>query len=175
MNPLERWSLHLSAAGMALTGLLYGWLKYFHQRAGEFGPEPYRLQGWSQHAHVFLGPVLVFTLGVMVRGHVVPSLRSGTRRGRRSGLGVAAVLAPMVMAGYGMQICVDPAWRTALAWVHGPSSLLFLAAYGFHLLGRARRARFDRRVGRRVGQDYPGKEDETLLAAGSREASRFHV
>jgi len=167
MRPLERWSLHLSAAGMALTGLLYGWLKYFHQRAGDFGPEPYRLQGWSQHAHVVLGPLLVFTLGLMVRGHVVPALRSGTRRGRRSGLWVAGILAPMVMAGYGMQVCVDPAWRAALAWVHGPSSLLFLAAYGFHLLGRARRERFDRREGRRGLPDYLGKDRAAYLPAGS--------
>ncbi|BDU73032.1 hypothetical protein [Mesoterricola silvestris] len=139
MNPLERLGLHLSAAGMGVTGLLYGWLKYFHQRAGDFGPEPYRLQAWSQHAHVFLGPLLVFTLGLVVRGHVAPALESGTRRGRRSGLWVAAILAPMILSGYGMQICVDPGWRAALAWVHGPSSLLFLAAYGFHLRGKRRR------------------------------------
>jgi hypothetical protein len=130
----ESWSLHLATSAMGSSGLLYGWFKYFHQRPGDFGPEPYPLQGLSQHAHVLAGPFLVFTLGMMVRGHVLPSLRSGNARGRGLGLALAAILAPMVLAGYGMQACVDPAWRTALAWVHGPASLLYLAAYGVHVL-----------------------------------------
>ena len=136
---LERWGLHLSAAAVTATGLMYGWLKYFHQRLGEFGPEPFPLQGLSQHVHVFVSPLLLFTLGMIVRGHMVPSMRAGVRAGRGTGLWIAALLAPMVLSGYGMQICVDPAWRTALAWVHGPASLLFLVAYGAHLL-RPRKA-----------------------------------
>ena len=136
MKPWERWSLHLSALAMACSGLLYGWLKYFQQRPGEFGTEPYPLQGVAQHAHVLVGPLMVFALGMMVRGHVVPALRSGTPRGRGTGLWVAAILAPMILAGYGMQVCVDPAWRRALAWVHGPSSLMFLLVYGIHVLRR---------------------------------------
>lgn len=132
MSRLERFSLHAAALAVALTGLLYGWLKYFHQRAGDFGPEPYPLQGLAQHAHVLAGPFLVFGFGMMVRGHVVPALRSGTARGRATGIGLAALLAPLVVSGYGVQVCVDPAWRTALAWVHGPAALAFLAAYAGH-------------------------------------------
>ena len=134
MNLLERWALHLSAAAVALTGLVYGWLKYCHQRPGEFGPEPFPLQGWSQHGHVLTSPLLLFALGMIVRGHVVPSLRAGVARGRGTGLAIAAVLAPAVLSGYGLQVCVDPAWRTALAWIHGPASLGFLLAYGAHVL-----------------------------------------
>lgn len=134
MSPLERWGLHLSALAVAFTGLLYGWLKYFHQRLGDFGPEPFPLQGLAQHGHVFVSPLLVFMLGVIVRGHVLPALRAGARRGRLTGLCIAGGLAPMLLSGYGMQICVDPVWRLTLAWVHGPSSMLFLLAYGAHVL-----------------------------------------
>ena len=134
MSRLERWSLHLAALAVGLSGLVYGWLKYWHQRAGDFGPEPYPLQGLAHHAHVAASPVLVFALGMMVRGHVLPSLQAGGARGRASGLWTAAVLAPMILSGYGVQLCVEPVWRTALAWIHGPSSLLFLLAYGAHLL-----------------------------------------
>jgi hypothetical protein len=134
MTAGERWSLHLSASAMGGTGLLYGWLKYFHQRAGDFGPEPYPLQGLVQHAHVLGGPFLVFALGMMVRGHVLPALRAGTTRGRGLGLLLAAVLAPMILAGYGMQACVDPVWRAGLAWVHGPAALMFLVGYAIHVM-----------------------------------------
>ncbi len=133
MSTLERWSLHLSALVMGLSGLLYGWLKYFHQRMGDFGPEPYALQGLAQHLHVLAGPLLVFTLGMLVRGHVLPAVRAGGRKGRATGLCLAGILAPMILAGYGMQVCVDPSWRKAFAWVHGPSALLFLLFYGVHL------------------------------------------
>ena len=134
MKDLERFSLHVSAVLMGVSGLLYGWLKYFHQRAGDFGPEPFALQGWAQHAHVVTGPVLVFTLGMLMRGHVLPALRYGARRGRATGLLLVAILGPMILAGYGMQICVDPGLRRVFAWIHGPSALLFLLGYGVHVL-----------------------------------------
>jgi hypothetical protein len=128
----ERWCLHLSALAMALSGLGYGWLKYFGQRAGEFGPEPHPLQGLAQHAHVLLGPLLVFSLGLAVKAHVGPRLRAG--RGRGSGFAVALMLAPMVLSGYVVQIAVDPRWHLALAWVHGTFALLFVTGYLVHLL-----------------------------------------
>lgn len=134
LGPVERWSLHLSALAVGLSGVGYGWLKYFHQRSGEFGPEPFPLQGWLRHGHVLAAPVLVFTLGVLVRGHVLPALKAGSREGRSTGLGAALALAPMIMSGYGIQVCVDPVWHAALAWIHGLSSAGFLLAYAAHLL-----------------------------------------
>ncbi len=132
MSPLERWCLHLSALATILTGMLHGWLKYAHQRIGEFGPEPYWAQGWLLRAHVLVAPLLVFTLGVLVRGHLLPALQARRLAGRRTGLLLAAALAPMILSGYGVQVCVDPGWRSALAWIHGPFSILFLLAYLAH-------------------------------------------
>ena len=139
MSRLERWNLHLWALAMALSGLGYGWLKYWHQRVGEFGPEPYRAQAWCHHAHVFAAPFLLFGLGMIVKGHALPHFRAGTRAGRGSGVGAGLLLAPMILSGYGIQIVVDPAWRLGLAWIHGPFSLLFILAYAAHLC-RPRRA-----------------------------------
>ena len=140
MSRFERWNLHLWTLAMAVSGLAYGWLKYLHQRMGEFGPEPYRAQAWCHHAHVFAGPFLLFSLGMMVKGHALPHFRAETRAGRGSGLGVGLVLAPMILSGYGIQIVVDPAWRTGLAWLHGPFSILFLLAYAAHRLHRRKPA-----------------------------------
>lgn len=132
MTGLERILLHISAFLTAATGLVYGWLRYFGQRAGEFGPEAHPLQALLQHLHVLTAPVLVFTLGMLLRGHVQPMLRRGPPVGRRTGLFALVVVAPMVLVGYGVQVAVDPAWRTALAWVHGLASLAFLAGYLAH-------------------------------------------
>jgi len=132
LNRLERWGLHLSALAMALSGLSYGWLKYFGQRPGEFGPEASPWQALAQHAHVLLGPCLVFSLGLVVKAHVAPRLASG--RARRTGFWLALLLAPLVLSGYTLQVVVEPRWRVGFAWVHGPIALLFLASYAVHLL-----------------------------------------
>lgn len=139
MTRLDRWSLHLGTLLAGGTGLMYGWLRYFGQRAGEFGLEPHPAQGLFQHLHVLAGPLLVFSLGMAIRAHFLPMVRSGRALGRRSGLLIASVLVPTLLGGYGVQVATDPAWRTALAWVHGLPASLFLVAFGVHSL-RARLA-----------------------------------
>ncbi|MDP1832047.1 MAG: hypothetical protein Q8K67_08305 [Geothrix sp.] len=132
MTPLERWSLHLAALATAGTGLLDGLLRWFGERAGEFGPEPHPWLGMAQHLHVLVTPLLVFTLGMMVRGHLWARLQKGPE-GRRTGLGTAFLIAPMVLSGYGIQVVASPAWRGGLAWIHGISAGVFLLAYLGHL------------------------------------------
>ena len=134
MMALERRGLHLATAAAALTGGVYGWFRYFGQRMGDFGPEPSPWQGFSQHFHVLAAPLLLFMLGVVIRGHLLIKLRNGQREGRRTGLVLGLLITPMVLAGYGIQVVTDPAWRLALAWIHGLSSLLFLALYLLHLI-----------------------------------------
>ena len=138
MTGLERWSLNLTALFTGATGLLYGWLRYYGQHPGEFGVEAHPLQATLQHLHVLAAPLLVFTLGMLVRGHVMPMWRSGRPGGRASGVLLALILAPMVLSGYAVQVAVEPRWRLAFAWVHGVLSLLFLAGYGFHQLAALR-------------------------------------
>lgn len=140
MNRLERWSLHVAALATAITGLGYGWARYFGQRLGEFGPEPHPWQGLFQHAHVLTGPVLLFLLGMVLKGHALPASGTGKQPGSTAGLGLLLILAPMVLSGYALQICVDPRWRMAMAWIHGPLALVFLLAYATHLLTARRRA-----------------------------------
>ncbi len=132
MSPLERWSLHLAALVTAGTGLMDGLLRWFGQRAGEFGPEPHPWLSAAQHLHVLAAPTLVFCLGVMVRGHLGPRLRQGPE-GRGTGMGTASLMAPMVLSGYLVQVATSPALRTCYAWVHGISAGAFLLAYFGHL------------------------------------------
>ena len=133
MNRLERWCLHLAALATAGTGLMDGLLRWFGERAGEFGPEAHPWLGTAQHLHVLVTPLLVFTLGMMVRGHLWTRLQSGGAEGRRTGLGVAFLIAPMVLSGVAIQVATSPLWRTGFAWVHGISAGSFLLAYIGHL------------------------------------------
>lgn len=132
MSPLERWCLHLAALATAGTGLMEGLLRWFGERTGEFGPEVHPWLGTAQHLHVLMAPLLLFALGMMVRGHLWSKLRSGPE-GRRTGLGTAIFIAPMVFSGYGLQCATSQIWRSGLSWVHGISAGMFLLAYLGHL------------------------------------------
>jgi hypothetical protein len=110
-----------------------GFLRWFGQRAGEFGSEAHPWLPTAQHLHVLAAPLLVFALGMVVRGHFLTQVRKG-QGGFRTGLGAAVLIAPMVLSGGGIQVVTDPAWRTALAWGHGLSASFFLLAYLGHLL-----------------------------------------
>ncbi len=141
MTSLERWSLHMAALLTGASGLLYGWLRYYGQHMGEFGLEAHPLQATLQHLHVLAAPLLVFALGMVVRGHVLPMWRNGKHGGRASGVLLALILAPMVLSGYAVQVAVEPRWRLTFAWIHGVLSLLFLASYGLHQLAALRQPR----------------------------------
>ncbi len=147
MTALERACLHLSAFLTAGTGLLYGWLRYFGQRPGDFGPEAHPAQALLQHLHVLAAPLLVFTLGILVRGHVQPMLRRDPPVGRTTGLAAVFLVAPMVLSGCLVQVATDPAWRIGWAWAHGITSLLFLTGYAIHLARTWEQARLDRAEG----------------------------
>ena len=135
MSRWEPWCLHLSALMTAGTGLLDGLLRWFGERAGEFGPEAHPWLGTVLHLHVLVSPILVFTLGVIVRSHVGPRLKGG-EEGRRTGLGAALLIAPMVLSGVAIQVATHPGWRSLLAWVHGIASGAFLLSYLGHLAFR---------------------------------------
>lgn len=141
MTTLERWSLHIAALITGASGLLYGWLRYYGQRSGEFGLEAHPLQATLQHLHVLAVPLLVFTLGMLVRGHLLPMWRNGRPGGRASGVVLALILVPMVLSGYAVQVAVEPGWRLTFAWIHGVMSLLFLAGYGVHLVAPSKMAK----------------------------------
>jgi hypothetical protein len=134
MRALDRRALHTATVAAGLTGGVYGWFLYFGQRVGEFGPEPSRWQGAWQHLHVLTAPLLLFMLGIIVRGHLLMKLRAGGREGRRTGLGLGLLIAPMVLSGYGIQVVTDAGWHLVLAWIHGVSSLVFLTGYLVHLV-----------------------------------------
>ena len=128
----ERWSLHLAALATAGTGLVDGLLRWYGERPGPFGPEANPWLGTAQHLHVLVGPLLVFALGMLVRGHLWSRLQGGAE-GRRTGLGAALFIAPMVLSGGAIHVVTSPVWRIGFAWTHGLASGVFLLAYLAHL------------------------------------------
>jgi hypothetical protein len=134
VKTIERWALRLGFLLATATGLAYGYLRYFLQRSGDFGPEPHPWQSVAQHAHVLAAPLLLFALGIATRGHVQGMLQHGVTRGRRTGLLMAWLGAPLVLGGYAIQVVTGAGLRAWLGWIHAAISVVFVFAFTWHWL-----------------------------------------
>ncbi|MFT5124003.1 MAG: hypothetical protein ACI9TH_000119 [Kiritimatiellia bacterium] len=134
MTPLENRLMHLANLLVGGTGLVYGVLKFFFMREGEYGPEMHVAQPAWQHAHVLAAPLLVILLGMFWKSHIQPYWQRGLKEGRRTGLGMVALAVPMIASGYLLQVAESGAWRSIWMWVHIGVSLLWILFYLGHWL-----------------------------------------
>jgi hypothetical protein len=145
MTRAEAWSLHAGTLLVGVSGLVYGWMRYFARPADEFAVVNHPLQPAVQETHVLAAPLLVFAVGLVWTEHVWRRLAAGHRERRKSGLVLAAALLPMVASGYLLQIAEGELARRAWISVHVASSVLWLATYALHQFqprgGRERRER----------------------------------
>ena len=132
MSRAEANFLHVGVATLGLTGLVYGWMKYFVEPADEFSIVGHPWQPTFQHAHVLLAPLLVFGCGLVWRAHVWAKLRSGTAARRATGIALATLLAPAILSGYALQVCAQESWRGFWIWTHVATSLAWLLLYLWH-------------------------------------------
>lgn len=127
---------HATVAVAAGTGFAYGWMLYLAEPADEFALVNHPWQPAMHLLHVVTVPALVFTLGLLWPTHIAPKLFGRARARRRSGIGLLAMALPMIASGYAVQVSVAAEWRTAWAWVHGVTSVLFTLAFAVHIVRR---------------------------------------
>jgi len=129
--------LQASLLGMAVSGLVFAWMKYFMKSDDPFAVVNHPWQPHMMTAHVLLGPVAVFAIGWVFGNHVVPAYRGGAPN-RPSGIMTMLFIVPMTLSGYLMQVTVADATRKAFAVAHWVSVGLFVAAYVVHLINKSR-------------------------------------
>ena len=139
MSRSEAWSFHASNALVALTGMVYAWMRYFARSDDPFAAVNHPWQPTLQHLHVLGAPLLVFVAGWVGRQHVLGRITSGSKPRRASGLVLALLFVPMAASGYLLQTATDEAWRTAWVVVHVATSVLWIGACVGHVVrgGRA--------------------------------------
>jgi hypothetical protein len=126
--------LQICAAITALTGIVFGVMKYSMKSSDPFAVVNHPLQPYMLSAHVVIAPFLVFGFGWIFANHIWPGFTSGIARKRKSGLWSMAAIVPMVLSGYLLQVTTADATRQAMAIAHWISSALFVLAYAIHLL-----------------------------------------
>jgi hypothetical protein len=139
----ERRFHHLGTLLTGLTGLaLFAFKDLTTPDPEAFSVVSHPWQPHAQHLHVLAAPLMLVSLGLLLREHVLGRLANPERRrSRRTGWLLTLAFGPMALSGYLLQVTVEPAWRTAWKWTHLGTGGLFLSAYAGHLLLARLRAR----------------------------------
>ena len=141
MNRTEAWFVHGATILVGITGIIYAIMRYFMVPADPFSVVNHPWQPHMQHLHVLTAPLMVFAVGLIWKKHIAEHWRSGLRIGRRSGVGMIMIMAPMILSGYMIQVTVTDLWRTIWIVVHCVTSGLWAAGYVIHQIASIQKRR----------------------------------
>jgi hypothetical protein len=128
----EVWWNHAALVAVSLSGLAYGAFKYFVPSPDPDSRAGHPLQPVMLKAHVLAAPLAVFGLGLLLRRHALARLRRGETEGRRTGVAMLWLAAPLVVTGYLVQVLVASGAIHAAGWSHAGLGAIFLLGYAIH-------------------------------------------
>lgn len=132
MTRFEQGLLWGATAATALTGTVYGIMKYLMTSDDPYAVIHHPWQPFFLKAHVLTAPLLVFAVGAVFSKHVLRQWRSGADRGKRTGGSIVLVAAPMVLTGYLIQtVTLAPSLR-AIALAHIGFGVVYVVAMLAH-------------------------------------------
>ena len=130
----EQWAFNLLHAVVAMTGVAYLYMKYAMPATDPFAVINHPWQPATLSLHLVAAPVFIAFFGMLFRSHTLRKLASPNPANRRTGWTSLISFSTMALTGYLLQVASDPAWLSGLVWAHVSTSLIFVAAYGVHLV-----------------------------------------
>jgi hypothetical protein len=126
--------LHAAMVLTTLTGVVFAVMKYFVTSDDPFAVVNHPLQPHMLSWHVVVAPLLLFLFGWAFSNHMLPKYRFGNGANRRTGIAAMALIVPMALSGYLLQVSTTESLRQAMAIAHWIASGLFVVAYAIHLV-----------------------------------------
>ncbi len=137
---MKRWealTTHGSLALIALSGVVYGAMKYVLAGRDPDSPLGHPWQPDVLKVHLLAAPFVVFAIGMLFRSHALIRLRRGEREGRRSGLTLLSLAAPLILSGYVLQALTGEAARTWTGYSHTAAGIVLAVGYAVHARQRS--------------------------------------
>lgn len=125
--------LHLSVALTAITGVVFAVMKYFMKSTDEFSVVNHPMQPYMLAAHVVIAPAVLFILGWTFSNHMLPKYRFGDGSNKKTGIAQMALIVPMALSAYLLQVSTNETLREAMAMAHWITSGIFVISYVVHL------------------------------------------
>ena len=120
---------------VAVTGLVYLYMKYAMTTDDPFAIVNHPWQPTMLSAHVVAAPFFVAFFGMLFRSHSFGKIRARSPANRRRTGWVSLLsFSAMALSGYLMQVASTPALITFFIWTHVAASALFVVGYGIHLV-----------------------------------------
>ena len=130
----ERWFFNAMHAIITLSGVAYFCMKYLMTTDDPFALINHPWEPAMLSIHVMAAPLVVVLFGMAFRSHTLRKLLQASPVNRRSGLTSAVTFLVMTVSGYLIQIATSPALIAVAIWTHVATSVLFVVAYGVHLV-----------------------------------------
>lgn len=132
MSPFQKWSVWITSALTAATGVAYFVTKYLFAPDGGYAVVGHPWQPYFLKAHIVVSPLLIFALGLVAVDHVWDHVVSGVRLSRRTALVTVASVVPMIATGYLIQVLTAAGWVRAMALAHIGFGVLYALGLGAH-------------------------------------------
>ncbi len=166
MTRLEKIFLHGGTLATGVTGLAYAAFKHLMTSDDPFTAYNHPLQPWMLTLHVLGAPVLVFGVGIIFKDHVLGKMKNGAPpAARRGGLWTLALVVPLILTGYLVQVLASGDFRNLSSWIHLGLGIAFLVFYGIHLAGAIKLKAEKERRGKALPLQRPG--DAPVALRGS--------
>ena len=147
----ERWGFNTLHTVVAVTGIVYFYMKYAMVTDDPFAVVNHPWQSMMLALHIVLAPFFVAFFGMLFRSHSFRKIMSSDPKNRRTGWTSLVSFSLMALSGYLIQVVTSSVLITVMIWAHVATSTLFLVGYGIHLV-----------LGYRVTTGSPGTTDSSL-------------
>ncbi|MCY4662946.1 MAG: hypothetical protein OXF93_24560 [Acidobacteria bacterium] len=131
---VERWFFNAMHAVITLSGVAYFCMKYLMATDDPFALINHPWEPAMLSIHVMAAPLVVVFFGMAFRSHTLRKLLQASPVNRRSGLASAGAFLVMTLSGYLIQVATSPALIATAIWTHVVTSVLFVIAYGVHMV-----------------------------------------
>ena len=107
-------------------------MKYMLEPVDEFSVLNHPLQQYMLKTHIVAASVMLFGLGMLTTVHILPYIRAGMRKGRRTGIISYYISFAMVLSGYLVQCFSSEPLLWLTKAIHIATSLVFCLAFTWH-------------------------------------------
>jgi uncharacterized membrane protein YeiB len=117
-----------------MTGAVLAWMKHVLVPEDPWAVIHHPLQPLVLKLHIIVAPLLVFVLGMVATRHVWSRYHAKETRGRRTGLVTAALIVPMILSGYLIQVFTSELLLQVTIVIHIAAGSLYVAGLALHMV-----------------------------------------
>jgi hypothetical protein len=139
LNRFEGWMLHISTFLLAVTGLVYAYMRYILKPSDPFAVINHPLQPHMLNWHIIAAPILVLAVGMITHAHIVWKIQIQTRIARRSGIFLIPLFVIMTFSGYLLQVISSDLRRVVMIVHLATGGLWFILYVAHHIASLAYR------------------------------------